>query len=272
MGDMTPTVTASDGLVPMIERVVMDQTVSIDRLEKMLDMKERMDAETAKREFAAAFARAVNSFPQIPLNGVGHQNKPYAMLKDIIACTRRPLSENGLALSFSTDTSGGDVVVTADLMHRSGHVKSTSITLPKDKSGSKNDVQSIGSSQTYGQRYAAQAILGLSLGEDTEDDGRSAGAAAPTVNAGKAINDAWKDGVLDALPEDATDEEKAEAFAAAIINGFARKGTSRSTKALESEWDRRRVLIEGMRERFPEKHGRIVDAYENRIIELTEAA
>jgi hypothetical protein len=111
----------------------------------------------------------------IPLNGKGDKGKPYALLKDIISGTKPVLSRYGLALSFGVESAPDKVTVTAKLMHVGGHCETTSIELPKDQSGSKNAVQAVGSSQTYGQRYAAQAILGLSLGDDGDDDGKAAG-------------------------------------------------------------------------------------------------
>jgi len=169
-----------DPMVSMIERVAMTPDLPIERLEKMLDMKERMERKDAQAQHAAAFARASANFPAIPMNGEGHNKMPYATLKDIIARTRPVLSQHGLALNFSVET--GDMIrVTARLSHTSGHVETVSIDLPRDTSGNKNNVQAVGSSQTYGQRYTAQAILGLSLGEDTEDDGRAA--AGNTIDA-----------------------------------------------------------------------------------------
>lgn len=162
-------------MVAMIERLVLDPNVPMDKLERMLAMQERIVAEGSKAAFAAAFAAASAQFPSIPLNGKGDKNKPYALLKDIMGLTRPVLSRHGLALSFAVNSEGAAVRVTAELMHIDGHTKTTSIELPKDQSGSKNAVQAVGSSQTYGQRYTAQAILGLSLGDDTEDDGRAAG-------------------------------------------------------------------------------------------------
>ena len=163
----------ADPMVSMIERICMDPNADMAKLERMLDMKERHEAQQAKAAFAEAFARASARFPTIPLNGKGHNNKPYATLKDITRLTRPVLAEHGLALTFSIEV-GQEVIVTAELMHEAGHSKTTSIALPRETSGSKNAVQAVGSSQTYGQRYTAQAILGLSLGDDTEDDGNSA--------------------------------------------------------------------------------------------------
>lgn len=169
-----PDTLPADPMVSMIERVATDPNSDLAKLERMLDLKERHDAQVAKSAFAKAFARASADFPTIPLNGKGHNGKPYATLEDITKLTRPVLSENGLALTFSIDV-GESVVVTAKLMHEGGHSEATSMALPRDTSGSKNAVQAVGSTQKYGQRYTAQAILGLSLGQDDEDDGAAAG-------------------------------------------------------------------------------------------------
>ena len=160
-----------------IERICMNPDIPLDRLEKMLDMKERMDAREAEQAFNAALSAASAEMPSIPLNGKGHNKMPYALLKDIIGYTRPVLAKHGLHLSWTIDT-GEAVTVTAKLRHIQGHAETTSIVLPRDNSGSKNNVQSVGSSQTYGQRYTGQAILGLSLGDDVDDDGKAAGDGA----------------------------------------------------------------------------------------------
>lgn len=169
-------------MVAMIERLAMDPNIPLDRLEQMLAMKERMDAKSAEKAFAAAFAAASANFPNIPMNGKGHNQMPYAKLKDIIACTRPILAAHGLILTWNVETSD-KVRVTAKLAHTDGHSQATSIVLPSDSSGSKNAVQAFGSTQTYGQRYTAQAILGLSLGEDAEDDGRGAETRPNSISA-----------------------------------------------------------------------------------------
>lgn len=175
----------ADPMVSMIERIAMDPNADLAKLERMLELKEKHEATQAKAAFASAFAAASAEFPTIPLNGKGHNGKPYATLKDITAGTRPVLSRHGLTLSFSIEV-GDQVIVTAELMHKDGHSKSTSIALPRDNSGSKNAVQAVGSTQTYGQRYTAQAILGLSLGDDAEDDG-NAGGGAETITAEQFI-------------------------------------------------------------------------------------
>ena len=255
----------ADPMVSMIERVAMDPNSNLEKLERMLELKERHDAQEAKAAFASAFARASADFPPIPLKGKGHNDKPYATLKDSTMLTRPVLSEHGLALTFAIDTTD-KIKVTAKLMHKAGHHEETSIVLPADTSGSKNAVQAVGSTQTYGQRYTAQAILGLSLGEDTEDDGRSSG--DPKI--APPIRDPWTHAIISEMPEDATPREKAMEIAAALTAQFQRM---KGEKQLMNEWDRRAHLIAGERgfeTKHPDLHETVVDAYENRMNEIKE--
>jgi hypothetical protein len=166
-------------MVSMIERVAMDPNVSIDKLERMLDMQERIQAQRAKAEHAEAKAEAMAEMPMVPMHGKGHNGRPYALLKDIVSVSKPVLARHGLALTWDTKIDGQTVTITAILTHRNGHEERVSLPLPADNSGSKNPVQAFGSTQTYGQRYTAQSILGLALGDDTEDDGR--GANGPTT-------------------------------------------------------------------------------------------
>jgi len=254
------TLLPADPMISMIERVAMDPNSDLTKLERMIELKERHDASSARAAFASAFAQASASFPDIPKNGKGHNNMPYATLKDIISYTRPVLSESGLALTFGVDTSGANVIVTAKLMHKAGHTETTSIDLPKDGSGSKNAVQAVGSSQTYGQRYTAQAILGLSLGEDTEDDGRGAGNPAKPA----APRDPWTHTILSELPDNATDRDKAMAVSQALCAQFNRM---KGERQINNEWDRRAHLIEGDRGlegKHPDLHETVCDAYEIR--------
>ena len=96
-----PQTLPADPMVSMIEKIALSPDVPLDRLERMLDMKERMDAQNAKAAFDAAFSKASAEFPDIPLNGENkHQKTRYAMLKDILSGVRPVLSRYGLALSF----------------------------------------------------------------------------------------------------------------------------------------------------------------------------
>lgn len=256
----------ADPVVSMIERVAMDPNSDIAKLEAMLQMKERIDAQNAKAAFDAAFSKASAEFPDIPLRGENkHQKTRYALLKDILTGVRPILAKYGFALSFSTEVQSNLVVVTAELSHEGGYSRRNSIPLPADAGAGRNAVQAVGSSQTYGQRYTAQAILGLSLGEDTEDDGNNAAKPA-------APKDPWLHAIISELPENATDRDKAEAVADALRAQFQRM---KGERQISNEWDRRAHLIAGERGlegRHPDLWEMVIDAYENRRNEIVGAA
>lgn len=170
---------AASAIISVIERAALNPQVDIDKMERLLQMQERILAVQAKAEHSAAKTAALAEMPSIPRNGRGHNGVKYSTLKDITSITRPVLAQHGLSLGWDVRVDGGQIVVTAKLTHENGHEETTSLPLPFDNSGSKNAVQAIGSSQTYGQRYTAQAILGLSLGDDTEDDGASGGGNGP---------------------------------------------------------------------------------------------
>jgi hypothetical protein len=181
-----PVESTATALISVIERAARDPNVNIDKMERLLQMQERILVVQAKAEHSAAKTAALAEMPMIPKNGSGHNKMPYATLKDIVATTRPVLARHGLSLGWDVKVDGDRIVITAKLAHENGHEEMTSLPLPFDNSGSKNAVQAIGSSQTYGQRYTAQALLGLSLGDDVEDDGNRGG-ARETVSAEQYI-------------------------------------------------------------------------------------
>lgn len=162
-------------VLAMIERVARDPTVDISRIEALLGMRDRIVAQDARRSFDAALAAMQPEIPVTVRRGVIDigRGKPmgYAKWEDINDDLGPVLSRHGFALSFRCGNDAGKVRVTAILSHSGGHREETTMELPIDTSGSKNAVQAIGSSTSYGKRYAAGALLNLtSRGED--DNGR----------------------------------------------------------------------------------------------------
>lgn len=178
-----PAVSESAAIIQVIERAAMNPNVDIDKMERLLQMQERIMERQAKASYMAALAEMQPDLPEIPENGKGHGNIKYALWEDINEMIKPVLGNHGFSLSFRTGQADGKIIVTGVLSHRDGHSEETTMHLPTDTSGSKNAVQAVGSSTSYGKRYTAQALLNLtSRGDD--DDGQAAGAKAdndPTV-------------------------------------------------------------------------------------------
>jgi hypothetical protein len=159
-------------MLAMIERAARDPNVDVSKMEKLWAMKEHADAIHAKQAYDAAMASLQTELPDIPERGKaivnGQVRYTFALWEDINAAIKPILSKHGFALTFRI-IPGEKISVTGVLSHKAGHREETSISLPADTSGSKNAVQAVASSTSYGKRYTAGALLNLtSHGEDDD--------------------------------------------------------------------------------------------------------
>lgn len=168
-------------IMAVIERVATNPEADIAKLEKMLDMQERILDRNAKQAFTADLAQMQIELPRVVEHGKGHNNAKYALLEDINDAIRPTLHKYGFAVTFRVKQEGSGINVTTVLSHREGHSEETSIFLAPDTSGSKNAVQSVGSTISYGKRYGLCAMLNISTGDDT--DGETVGIAGDWVSA-----------------------------------------------------------------------------------------
>lgn len=108
-----------------------------------------------------------------------HLKSKYADLAEVLQTVRPILSKNHLALTQGVSYDNGQVHVTSRLMHGSGQWVESMISIPV----SKQDAQGIGAATTYGRRYGAAALIGIS---QDDDDGESikAGQRRPKENTG----------------------------------------------------------------------------------------
>ena len=172
----------SANVMAMIAGAASDPTFNVDKLERLLALHEQMRARESREAYMAALAAVQAELPPIPERGkiaIGAKvQSTYALWEDVNDIIKPILMRHGLALSFRTAVTDGKVIITGVLSHSAGHAEETSLALPSDTSGSKNAVQAVGSSVSYGKRYTAGALLNLtSRGED--DDGRAAAGNAP---------------------------------------------------------------------------------------------
>lgn len=172
-------------LLSVISRAASDPNVDIDKMERLLEMQERVQARDAQAAFSKAFAEMQPHLPHITVkNKIVHNGRvisEYADWPSISKAITPVLSQFGFSLNFGGGNTADEKTTVAKLRHVSGHVETNEITLPHDTSGAKNKVQAIGSSSTYGQRYAACPLVGIVVHGD-DDDGQAAGGFdAPTL-------------------------------------------------------------------------------------------
>lgn len=176
-----PATQQDTNIMAVISRAAADPACDIDKLERLMAMHERMQARDAQAEFNAAMAAMQSDIPSIAERGAivvnGQKRSDYATFEDINDVIKPIMQAHGFAITFKVQNIAAGLSVTGILMHRAGHREETTMLLPLDTSGSKNAVQAVGSSTSYGKRYVMSALLNLTTrGED--DDGYAAVPAA----------------------------------------------------------------------------------------------
>lgn len=190
--------TPAHAMVAMIERVMMNPAADIEKMKELEAMFVRMTDRQAKIDFDEALSQMQGELPVIDRrgkieirakdnkgerNGEVQQSTPYALWEDISEGIKPVLAKYGFSLTFRTGLADDGRVKVTGILARGGHREESTMILQHDATGSKNAVQAIGSSTSYGKRYTASALLNLtSRGED--DDGK-AGGAEPKITEGQ---------------------------------------------------------------------------------------
>lgn len=174
-----PSLTSQDQFLMMIERVARDPQADVGKLTALLDLQERVLAKQAETEADQAFARVCGQMPRVTKNSMIDFGKgkpiPYAKFEDIDAAIRHIYQGEGFTLTFDTEPSAqtGWTTYHAILIHRNGNKRRSSISLPLDTSGGKQNIQGAGSSSSYGIRYATKNLFNIVF-ENEDDDGKFA--------------------------------------------------------------------------------------------------
>ena len=152
----------------------------------------------------------------------------YASLDTIWETIRKPLSENGLAITQTMgiyDTTNS--VLTTTLYHTSGEWVSGELLLNPVK----NDPQGLGSAITYARRYSRSAILGLV--SDDDDDANTA--TKPAQEAKAPVETPQKSETIDGITLPQTKKIHATAKEKGLSPESARSYMQKTFKKLSTK-------------------------------------
>ncbi len=174
-------------LAALVERVLTDPNADVSKLHALLDVNERILDRNAKAEFDAAFATMWPELPEIDERGAikkrdGSVQSRYARYEDIQTALRPYLAKNGFSLRHRTEwpvEKPGTIRIVGILTHRSGHSEESAFEAQADKSDFRSDVQSQGSTISYGKRYTTCDLLNI-ITRGQDNDGQPQKAEAPT--------------------------------------------------------------------------------------------
>lgn len=191
-------------LLNFVALAVKDPTVDVAKLDALLRMQREIVADDAREQFNSAFVRLQGRLPRIKRNGrLEYPKDPknpegprklisrFMQFEDICEAIQPILESEGFSQSWNTaprQGDGGGLVVTHILRHRAGHSQETSLPVPLDTSGGKNNLQAYGSALKYGERYTMCAALNI-VAEGQDDDGASFGNEPIDAESVKKLSD-----------------------------------------------------------------------------------
>lgn len=118
-------------------------------------------------ELAGALAKAQTGMKSAPYNKTNpHFKNKYADLASVLDTIRKPLADNGLSLTQTTELREGAFCLVTTLRHTSGQWCASEYPLPQTARP-----QELGSALTYARRYSLSAIACIAADEDDDAEG-----------------------------------------------------------------------------------------------------
>ena len=188
--------------------IAVKNDAPLEKLEKLMDLQERWEANEARKAFVVAMTRFKANAPQLfkdkHVSFVSQRtNKTteydHATLDQVCSVVGKALSVNGISHSWNVEQfDNAGIKVTCILTHEKGHSESVPMQTMPDDSGGKNNIQAIGSAVTYLQRYTLLAATGLAT-QDQDNDG---------ANTKFVISDEQKQDIIDLMRSSGADGVK----------------------------------------------------------------
>jgi hypothetical protein len=207
--------TDTGSLLQIISRAASDQSVDIDKMERLMAMHERLVARDAEQAFNAALTAAQTEMRPIAADADNPQTRSkYASYAALDKALRPIYTKHGFALSFDEgDTDKPEHIrVLCYVSHKDGFTRTYRKDMPADGKGARGgDVMTkthaSGAADTYGMRYLLKKIFNVAIGEDK--DGNVPGAVISEEQA-MQLSDLL-DSVADMIPG-ATRERQLKGF------------------------------------------------------------
>lgn len=182
-------VSETAAILHMIERAARDPAVDVDKLSRLMEMRDKAAARQAELEFDMAMTAAQTEMGRVRADATNPSTKSkYASFAALDGALRQTYTKHGFALSFNTERTESEAMVrvACRVSHRAGHSRNYHIDMPADGKGAKGgDVMTkthaTGSAVSYGRRYLELMIFNIAVGED--DDGNAASGDAHRLSA-----------------------------------------------------------------------------------------
>jgi hypothetical protein len=204
--DQLPGMPEPANILDVIARAANDPATDVSKMEKLLEMYERIAGKNAEVAFNASMKAAQEEMPKILRNKENQQtNSRYADLEKVNAAIVPVYTKQGFSLSFGTADCPlpGHYRVTCLVSHVGGHSRGYQADIPADMTGMKGNqnktaTHGFGSTMSYGRRYLTLLVFNITLtNEDTDG-----------IQGGETLNDEQIANIEALITETASDKAK----------------------------------------------------------------
>lgn len=164
-------------LLSVIARAASDPQCDLDKMERLLNMQERIVSKRGETAFNDAMSKAQAEMRRVAADSNNPQTRSqYASYGAIDRVLRPIYTEHGFSISFDTGESPREdfVRMLAIVAHKDGFSRTYHADIPADGKGAKGgDVMTkthaFGAATTYGMRYLLKMVFNVAIGEDDTD-------------------------------------------------------------------------------------------------------
>jgi len=170
-------VSESAAIFQIIERAARDPNVDLDKMERLMAMREREMSRQAEQDFNEAMKAAQSEMRSVAADADNSQTKSkYATYAKLDRVLRPIYTKHGFSVSFDeADSPKPDHIrCLAYVAHEAGFTRTYRKDMPADGKGAKGgDVMTkthaTGAAASYGMRYLLKGIFNVAVGEDDTD-------------------------------------------------------------------------------------------------------
>lgn len=191
VADMTPAeiqMAQHNSYLDLVRELSTNKDVDPGKLEKLLDLQERVMDRNAKQAFEQAMQAAQSEMQVILTDKENpHARSRYATYKALDKAVRPIYSKHGFSVTFNTGKGEIDEPVPEQCLrvwmfiaHVGGHTKALHVDIPVETTGSQGSkmmtrIHATGSAMSYGKRYLVIFGFNLAIADTDDDDGNKAG-------------------------------------------------------------------------------------------------
>lgn len=229
--------------------IAVQRGADMATLERLITLQERVEANEARKAYVAAMSAFKSNPPTITKNKRVHFTSTkgttdymHATLDNVSDAIGSAMAKHGLSHRWNVEQlDGGQIRVTCVIEHALGHSESVSLSAGPDQTGNKNNIQAVGSTVTYLQRYTLLSAAGMATGEDDTDG--NGGEPLPLITKEQLSN------LTDQIVELTPDEESTKRYTAKICETMKCESLD---KLPAEKYDAVLAILNGRRKRIEE--------------------